>query len=201
MKGKMLTLFLALILTSVTLTLTSAQQTTVRIVPASQTVPNVGLTFSVNVTVENVENLYGYEFKLYYPNDVLNGTGVTEGPFLKTGGIPTLFSVAKFTDHYNATHGLSNVLCLRMQGDAPGVNGSGTLATITFKSTATNGPRILHLADIKLSDPTPASIPFTAADGEVTVVPEFPIALVLPLLIVSTLLAIVFGKRIRNGGG
>jgi hypothetical protein len=193
-------LFLAFVLACVTATQTSAQQATVRVVPASQTVPNVGLTFSVNVTVEGVENLYGYEFKLYYPNALLNGTSVTEGPFLKTGGVPTVFSVAKFTDNYNATHGLSNVFCLRTGSDTPGVNGSGTLATITFKSTSTNGPRILHLGDVQLSDPTPASIPFIAADGEVTVVPEFPIALTLPLLIVLTLLAIMLGKKTRNNG-
>jgi hypothetical protein len=200
LKGKIWTLFLALMLASVTVTLTKAQQATVRMIPASQTIPNVGLTFSVNVTVEGVDNLYGYEFKLYYPNDVLNGTSVTEGPFLKTGGVSTLFSVAKFTDTYNATHGLLNVFCLRTQSDAPGVNGSGTLATIKFKSTSTNGPRVLHLADVELSDPTPAAIPFTAADGEVTVVPEFPVALTLPLLVVSTLLAIMLRKRTRSGG-
>jgi hypothetical protein len=196
----MLLLFMALALASLTVTRTSAQQATVKVVPASLTVPNVGASFSLNITVENVENLYAYEFKLYYPNDVLNGTKVVEGPFLKKGGT-TVFAVANFTDNYNATHGLLNVVCLSMETSSPGVNGSGTLATATFKSTATTGPRILHLYDVKLSDPTPASIPLTSADGEVTVVPEFPVALALPLFLVSTLLVIILRKREVNCRG
>jgi hypothetical protein len=198
LKGKMLTIFLTLMFASLALTMARAQEATVRVAPASLVVPDVGLTFSVNITVESVENLYGYEFKLYYSNDVLNGTSVTEGPFLKTGGVPTLFSVAKFTDNYNATNGLADVFCLRTDNSAPGVNGSGTLAIVTFKSTSTDGPKILHLDGVELSDPTPASIPFTAADGEVTVVPEFPVALPLPLFAVSTLLAIILRKRAVN---
>ncbi len=190
----MLTLFLTLMFAGLALTTARAQQATVRVVPQSLTVPNVGLTFSVNITVESVENLYGYEFKLYYPNDVLNGTSITEGPFLKSGGVPTLFLVANLTDNYNATNGIADVACLRTASNAPGVNGSGTLATITFKSKSTDGPRILHLDEVKLSDPVPASIPFTAADGEVTVVPEFAVALILPLFVISTLLAIILAR-------
>lgn len=174
-----------------------AQQATVQVVPASYTVSNVGLAFNVNVTVQGVENLYAYEFKLYYPNNVLNGTSATEGPFLKTGGVQTFFALATFADNYNATYGLLNILCTRV-GNVTGVNGSGTLVAITFKSTSTSGPEALRLADVKLSDPNPTAIPFTSADGEVTVVPEFSLALILPLLIVSTLAAIAIGKRIRN---
>ena len=193
----MLVFFLALVLVGMTLTQVGAEQATVRVVPASYTVPNVGLTFDVNITVESVENLYGYEFKLYYPNDILNGTSVTQGPFLKTGGVATFFSVFTFKDDYNATHGLVNVVCTRM-GNVSGVNGNGTLATITFTSTSRNSPELLHLDGVKLSDPNPSAIPFTAVDGEVTVIPEFPVALILPLLIGLTLVAITLRERTKN---
>jgi hypothetical protein len=179
---------------------TGAQQTTVRVVPESNTVPNVGLALTVNVTIENVEDLYGLELKLYYPNDVLNGTSVTEGPFLKAGGIATAFLVSDFIDSYNATYGLVNVLCLRT-GNVSGVSGNGTLMTITFTSTSTNEMEILHLADVKLSDSNTTVIPSTTADGEVTVIPEFPAALVLPLLIASTIVAITLRKKMINGRG
>jgi hypothetical protein len=191
-------LFLIFMLVGLCLTIGQAQQVTVRVVPQSLIVPDVGLTFSVNITIENVENLYGYQFKLYYPNNILNGTSVTEGPFLRTGGAPTLFSVAKFTDNFNATHGLADVFCLITDRNAPGVNGSGRLATITFKSMSTNGPRTLHLDEIGLSDPTPAAISFTAADGQVTVVPEFPATSILLVFAVSTLLVITLRKRATN---
>lgn len=193
-------LVLSLILVSMTVMRAGAQQAVVRVVPSSYTVPDVGMVFSVNVTVDGVEDLFGYEFKLYYPNNLLSKINVTEGPFLKTGGVPTLFSTVKFTDNYNATHGLVNILCIRAAGDAPGVNGSGTLATIAFRSISTDGPRILHLADVALSDPNPAAIPFTLEDGEVTVLPELSLGLTLPLLITSTLAVIALGKKVNHRG-
>jgi hypothetical protein len=198
LKEKRLAFLLALMLASVTMIQTKAQQATVSAVPASYTVPNVGMTFNVSVTIQSVNDLYGYEFKLYYPNDILNGTNVAQGPFLKTGGVPTLFDVAHFTDNYNATHGLLNILSLRTVQSAPGVNGSGTLAIITFKSTSNDGPKTLHLADVKLSDSNDSAIPCTTVDAEVTVVPEFPVALILPLLTMLTLVALALGKKIRN---
>jgi hypothetical protein len=162
------------------------QQATVSVVPASITVPTVGSTLDLNVTVEGVVDLYGWALKLYYPNDILNGTSVTEGPFLKTGGFQTNFFKFNFTDNYNATFGIVDVLDLR-NGDVQGANGSGTLVTITFTSTSRGGPQALHLAGISLSDSNTTAINFTSSDGEVTVIPEYPTALILPLLIGSTL--------------
>jgi hypothetical protein len=189
---------LALMLASMIIMRAGAQQATVEVVPASYTVPNVGLTFSANVTVQGVENLYGYEFKLFYSNDILNGTSVTQGPFLKTGGASTFFYVAEFTDGYNATHGLLNVVSLRTATNATGVNGTGTLATVTFKSVSANGPRNLSLADVKLSDPNSTPIPYAALDGEVTVLPEFPATLLIPLFMALTLVAIMLNKKTGN---
>jgi hypothetical protein len=171
-----------------------AQQTTVYVFPESNTIPGVGLTFSVDVAIQNVNDLYGWEFKLFYPNDILNGTSVTEGPFLKAEGVPTFFYVAAFTSTYNETHGLVNVFCLRVDPDAPGVSGDGVLATITFCSTSLNGAKILCLADVKLSDSNVNEIPCITVNSQVKVIPEFPAGLMLPILIVSTLLAVALKK-------
>ena len=203
MKTKNLTLLLALVLAYSVIIQAEAQQATVQVIPASYTVPNVGSTFNVNVTVQNVNDLFACVFTLYYPNNILNGTSATQGPFLKAGGIQAVFFVSNFTDHYNATHGILNIIYTRV-GNVSGVNGSGTLATVTFRSTSTNGPKILHLADVYLSDSArdhPAAISFTAVDGEVTVIPEFPTALVLPLLIISATVAITLENRTRNHRG
>jgi hypothetical protein len=171
---KMLTLFSALVL-AVILVLAvvfmmraGTQQTTVDVIPAHYTVPSVGLSFSVNVTIQNVKDLYAWAFELYYPRDMLNGTRVTQGPFLKAGGVFTSFDVVNFTDNFNATDGLLNVFCTRT-GNVSGVSGTGALATITFKSTSANGPKTLHLANVALANSTIAVIPFTTVDGEVTV--------------------------------
>ena len=121
-----------------------AQPATVEVSPASYAVPDVGLSFDINVTIRGVEDLYGFEFTLFYPNDILNGTRVTEGPFLQSGGTRTFFLVVSFVDNYNATQGRAWVTCSRL-GNVTGMNGSGTLATITFKSTSTNTFKPLHL--------------------------------------------------------
>lgn len=189
----MLTLFLLFALESVFIMQASAQQAVVQVVPASYTVPDLGATYNVNITIQDVENLYGYDLKLYYPNDILNGTSATQGPFLKTGGFNTFFT-ANFTDKYNATNGLLSVLCSRV-GNVSGADGEGTLVIIMFKSKSNGGPETLHLADVALSDPNPAAINFTTSDGGVTVVPEFPTTLILPLLMISASAAIILRKR------
>jgi len=190
----MLTFLLTLVLTYLVIIQAEAQQTTVQVIPVSCTVENVGLTFNVNVTIQNVNDLFGYEYKLYYPNSILNGTSVTQGPFLKTGGIQTFFVIPNFIDHFNTTHGVLNVLCSRL-GNLSGVSGSGTLTTVTFKSTSTNGPKILHLADVKLSDSNLSAISFATFDSEVTVVPEFPVIWILPAFAILTLIAVTLGKK------
>lgn len=196
-KNTGLIVLLVFVLAIMSLKQAYAQQTTVYVSPAAYTASNVGSTFSMNISVQDVKNLYGWEFKLYYPNSILNGTTVTEGPFLKAGG-QTYFLVSNFTDDYYTTQGRLSVLCLRVNPDAPGVDGNGVLATITFNSTSRNGPEGLHLADVKLSDPNATRILCVTVDGEVTVVPEFPLTLILPLLMILPLAAIALRKRIIN---
>jgi len=189
---------LIFILANITIMQVGAQQATVYVFPASCTVSDIGLTFSVNISIQNVNNLYGYAFKLYYPNDVLNGTSVIDGPFLNAENVSSLFFVPHFTDTYNQTHGLVDVFCIRDPNVNVGVDGDGVLTTITFKSILSSGPKILHLANVQLSDPDAQPILCTAIDGEVLVVPEFPVALFLPLLIVLTSVLILLQKIVGS---
>jgi hypothetical protein len=136
-------------------------------VAPSTVTASIGDTFSVNITVSNVEDLGGWEFKLYYLSSTLNGTNLTEGPFLKQGG-STYFNVVNFTDNYNSTHGIAWVACALL-GAGPGVYGSGTLAVITFraKQLGTSG---LTLTDTYLSDSEP--IAHSTSNGIVHVLPH-----------------------------
>jgi hypothetical protein len=127
---------------------------------------SVGDTFSVNITVEDVNDLGGWEFKLYYLSSILNGTNLREGPFLKQGG-STYFSTISFTDNYNSTHGIAWATCTLL--GPTGVNGNGTLAIITFKAQHL-GTSILSLTDTLLSDSQP--IPHVALNGVVHVLPH-----------------------------
>ena len=197
-KIRLSALTLALFLLSTYIPAARAQQTTVYLSPASHTVPNVNVTFSLNVTIDNVNNLFGWDFQLYYPNDILNGTNITEGEFLKTDGAPTIFYTVEFTDTYNETQGLVRAWCARMGFNLTGVNGSGVLATITFKSTSSDGPKLLKLENVELSDRNAKKISCTTANAEVTVIPEFTTTLLMTLLIIATLVAAFLKRKLSH---
>jgi hypothetical protein len=150
----------------VTPTATAMATTTIYVEPQS-IIMRMEENFSVNIIIANVVDLCGWDFKLYYSNSVLNGTSITEGSFLKTGG-NTYFYAANFTDAYNATHGLIRAVCTLF---APtGVNGGGDLAKIGFKAKGT-GETSLKLADTVIVDSAfpPNTIPHVTGDGLVRV--------------------------------
>jgi hypothetical protein len=150
----------------VTPTATAMATTTIYVEPQS-IITWMEENFSVNITIANVVDLCGWDFKLYYSNSVLNGTSITEGSFLKTGG-NTYFYVSNFTDAYNATHGLIRAVCTLF---APtGVNGGGDLAKISFKAKG-SGETSLNLADTIIVDSAfpPNEISHVADDGLVRV--------------------------------
>ena len=129
-----------------------------------------GQSFAVDVVVTNVTNLYAWQFYMYYRNSVLNGTSVTEGPFLITGA-STFFIITYFTDNYNATHGYMYISCTRV-GSVPGADGTGTLATIIFKAVG-DGYSLLDIdasEDMtKLVRAGGGRIPRDVVDGDVYV--------------------------------
>jgi hypothetical protein len=148
--------------------------TTMQIAPSTSTVGG-GTTFTLDVTVTDVTDLAVWEFRLFYLNTVLNCTNITEGPFLKAGG--STFFDSTILNAYNATHG--GILAgSTLLGPVPGVNGTGTLATITFQTIAagdtplqfSNDPLVTFLSD---SSPPPRHpIPFTTIDGTAHVTAE-----------------------------
>jgi len=174
----------------------NAESTSVFLDPPSQTISAIGDSFTVNVSIADVNNLYGYEFQLYYSSAVMNGTPPpVEGPFLKSGG-STFFYPTDFTDNYNSTFGFVWIDC-NLEGQVAGVNGSGVLVTIEFKSLAL-GTVSLHLADVKLSDPNANSISCQVSDGTVAVVPEFTSLFAISALITVSLFVVLVVKRTKS---
>jgi len=148
------------------LSVSSSENSVVYIDPNYIQIPEnkTGYEFTVNVSIYRAENLYAYEFKLYYNSTVLNGIRVNEGSFLKQGG-STAFFIVEFNNNYNATHG--RIWTCTLLGNVSGVNGTGTLTTITFKTNATTGLSILDLAETTLSDSSANTIPHRTIDGKV----------------------------------
>jgi len=158
-----------------------AATTTIYVYPPLSSVSS-GDTFNINVTIADVANLTGWEFRLFYLNSVLNCSAIAEGPFLKSGG--STFKVFNITNNYNSTHGRILAACA-LQGMNVSVNGTGVAAIVTFKALFP-GNTPLDLIDTKLSDEKiPAQpIPHTAIDGTVYVTgtsPDVAVTFVKPL--------------------
>ena len=97
--------------------------------PLTPTVGRLGRTFEVNVTITNVTNLYGYEFKLSYNTTLLDVIDVKNGTFFP---LPPASIVVKM--EANDTIGVVWVAVSLLNPEQPR-NGSGVLARITFNST------------------------------------------------------------------
>lgn len=99
----------------------SADTTVLSVQPQASVIWGADAELKVNVTVTDVTDLYGWQFSLYYDSTLLNGTGVSEGPLLKSGGNTKFFNFF-FGDNYNSTHGLVTAGC-SLLGKIPGVSG------------------------------------------------------------------------------
>jgi hypothetical protein len=86
-------------------------------------------------------------------------------------------------------------------GIRAGVNGSGLLATIEFKSLTVAASTPLHLEEVVLLDPNVSQIPHQDYDGTVTVVPEFTSLFAILTLILASLLGTLVGKQAMRKPG
>jgi hypothetical protein len=170
---------------------TNATVTEIYVDPPSISL-DIGEPFSINVRIVDVSDLCGWQFKLYYNNTILNGTAVTEGSFLKTGG--STFMIVNFTDNFNATYGRLLASCVLTGMNVSGVSGDGVLATVSFTTKVQVGPSVLKLSETKLSDSNSDPISHQAVDGTVTVIPEFPSMITIVLFSIATLLVVIFKK-------
>jgi len=148
---------------------------TVYIEPPEITGLTIGEDFIINVSIANVSDLAGWEFRLYFLSRVINVIDAQEGPFLKSAR-STIFVEATVTNYYNSTHGLVRLACALL-GSGHGADGSGILATINFTIVGAGQTSLsLPQKETKLLDSTPTPpgpqpITHTTTDGYVYVKP------------------------------
>jgi hypothetical protein len=124
--------------------------------------------FTVNITITDVTNLYGWELKLYWNSAIIECTNAQiHIPMAWSGN--TAEAGIGIENAFNATHGRF-FKALSALSPAPAFNGSMTIATLTFKAKAA-GTTALDLQDTKLSDMQASAISHSAADSSVTVLP------------------------------
>lgn len=175
-----------------------AQQTRLYISPASVTISQPGENAIVEVYIANVANLYAYEFKIFYLNSIVNATEVVRPPghFMEPSD-PTSQFVPKWEikNNFNETHGRIWLGFTLLMPEAPR-SGSGILTRITFKGIAV-GSTTLYLKDTKLADSAAASVPHIAENGEIIVVPEFPMITVTILMLIVMTAVLMLRKMIN----
>jgi hypothetical protein len=148
----------------------AASTPTIYVDPPHTTIYVNETSVSINVSITQATNVSGWEFSLYYINSILHIMTATEGNFLKKGGATTWFWPEELNDNYNSTHGRVSLTCIQLGDITNGVDGSGSLATITFTPFG-GGNSTMHLSDLVLVDPAGNKFnPINSSDGSVQVI-------------------------------
>lgn len=104
--------------------------------PAAQ----VGSTVTYNIAIDDIADLYAYQFSINYDARYLRALNVTEGAFLGTAGSTVSGVLGMDT-------GLIDFVYGSLLGPTPGASGSGLLASITFEAIGA-GTSALSFADV-----------------------------------------------------
>ena len=148
------------------------EQATLKIQPQTVSVqPGETVTTDVVVNTTEAEALAGAEASLQYNSSLFDAT-VSGGSFLSSDGADTNTPVPPTVNETTGTIDYSEV---RLASD--GVNGEGTLFTVTLEATrsvseATASP--LRITQADLSTPDQQSIPSQLQNGTATIQPQPP---------------------------
>ncbi|MEX0786974.1 MAG: cohesin domain-containing protein [Dehalococcoidia bacterium] len=128
---------------------------------------DLGEMFSVEVVVEDVTDLGGFEFELLYDDSYFN-IDIQEGLFLASTGNGTICNKANLSGH-------AQFACVTV-GALTGVTGSGAVATIelTVKSTAFSTAE-LTLMGCRTADPNGNLLPLNGCKGGEVNAPPPPV--------------------------
>jgi hypothetical protein len=179
-----------------------AQSNTVVKAVASSSQPRIGDTLTVNITISNVQNLFGVDVTLSWNTTVLSVTdaksllGVESHPegVLHESGIDTLL-VAQDT----ASQEIGQyTLTATSVGSASAFSGNGIIATLTFNVTNTGATGLQVTSDLSDHPATGQNSNFithTDTADSVNVIPEYPSLIVLTLIMALATAALVVSKK------
>jgi hypothetical protein len=178
-------------------------ETAAEVVPYAITT-SVGQSFTINITVFNVQNLYGVEATVNWNSSVLElskidirlGQTDTDGVLYNTSSTSPPF-IAE-----NSTQNGQYAIAATSTAPAPSFNGSGNIVRITFNVTNSGHSNIdweSQLQDYPPPDRDPRvslPIPHTTTGGQFnTTVTEIPNSAILLAFAVLTVSALVLSKK------
>ncbi len=139
---------------------------TVLQIDPTTSIADFGESFTVNIGIQSITDLFSYDVKLTFDQLVLEATSVEEGPFLKDGTISP--SGTNFVETIVNSEGYVRVMG-NIVGVYPGVDGTGTLFNVTFSVRPSGGANAglseLIIAYSNLLDATSTGILHSAKDG------------------------------------
>jgi hypothetical protein len=127
--------------------------------PSSQTA-DMGDTITVDVRIEDVQGLFGFQFDLRFDSDIIDFDGMEEGDFLKSASSSTFCTTPN-----TGLSEISNIACTSLGESA---SGSGILYTFQFRVVG-EGTAQVELGGLKLSDSSANQIDSSKRDGTVIV--------------------------------
>jgi len=171
LRGKYLLVFMLTVVLNISLVPKPASSPPTTVV-GTQPLPcnaSVGTSFDLNITVANVQELYGWTINMTFNPTILNVTNMVEGPFLldfaNSLGITT-WPLGPIIDNTAGWVEMSDSL-FSEDPLTDGADGSGVLATITFK-VRTKGTVPLHFSKSLLNTKVgglPTPIEHNTRDG------------------------------------
>ena len=104
---------------------------------ADTTRPHIGDTFTVRINFQDGTDLAGWQSDLVFEPTVLEAIEVNEGDFLKQEGQTTFFQKGTIDNRVGNIRGISST---RLNEE--GVNGTGTLLSVTFSAKSVGESRL-----------------------------------------------------------
>jgi len=178
-----------------------AQSTVVKAV-ASSSQPSIGETLTVDITISNVQNLFGVDVTLQWDKNVLSATSATsllgveshpEGVLHETTNDPLMIVedlLSQETGQYN--------LAATSTGSASAFNGNGKIATLTFNVTGTGATGLSvtsELSDKPTTDQHSNLIEHTNTADTVEAIPEFSSIAIIGLLVLAATVVLIASKK------
>ena len=132
--------------------------------PPTSTVEAINNTFKVNITVSDVDLLASWQAGVSFNPDVLECLAFEEGDFLSNVGTTDTKRLGTNAEIDNFLGEVAPANC-SLTDPSLSANGTGTLATVTFK-VKDYGMSTLNITDVMLLDVNDDQILFNAVDGE-----------------------------------
>jgi adhesin HecA-like repeat protein len=163
-------------------------------VQASPAPAVAGSTVGLDVSINDISDLFVFQFTLSFDPSVLQATSVSEGAFLSTGG--TTFFIEGTIDN---TAGTISFTADSLIGAIPGVSGSGLLTHFNFNAVQA-GSSALTFSDVLFLNSASNDIAVLTPAGSLNVVSAVPEPASVMLALAGLPLLALAARRRRGVG-